>query len=131
MSLDGDEAEANADVMAIVNALLDELDGRPRKAVSDALGLEPAQATRILQGKRLLYPHEIATIERAWKLPLGTILRRAGLVDDAVDVRAAIAGDVHLLPAERRIVLRTYDNSVAASQDAEASSTTVRRTRRS
>lgn len=117
--------------MAVVNAVLVELDARPKRAVSDALGLNPAQATRILDGRRQLYPHEIATLERAWKLPLGTILRRAGLVEDAVTVRDAIAGDKSLLPAERRIVLRSYDGSIAASQGSDASSTTVRKTRRS
>lgn len=116
------------DMTAIVEALRTELGTRDRKAVSDALHLHAAAATRILNGERKLYPHEIATIERAWGLPLGTILRRAGLVEDLTTTRDAIEGDPLIAPEFRESLLRFY-GSVTAKPS--ATSRTARKTPRS
>lgn len=113
VTLDNGTAETHgADVDPVVKALTVELDGRPRKAVSDALGLNRSQSTHILTGKRPLSPVEIAAIETAWDLPLGTILRRAGLVEDPQSVRDCIRGDHHLKPRDRGALLRFYDSLI-------------------
>lgn len=129
VSLDRAPTEADRKAMtAIVAALNAELGTRNKKAVSDALHLDPAAATRILSGQRRLYPHEIAAIEKAWKLPLGTILRRAGLVEDPDNVREAIAGDRAIEPEMREPLLRFYDS---LAQGPSATSRTARKTPRS
>lgn len=62
-------------------------------------------------GRKTLPLRLIPDIEDALGLAKGTILARAGLVDQLVSTRDVIASDPSLDPEDRRLLLGLYDRS--------------------
>lgn len=80
------------------------------------LGESQSWVSRRESGEVEPTPSELARIEAALKVAAGTVYRLAGLVDDEVSTRAAIAIDPSLSPEARLILLGAYDASVAGSR---------------
>lgn len=125
----GSEHRETADVPRISQALRIEREGRITQGeLARRLGVPQNYVSRWETGARPIKLDDLERIEAAVEIPKGTILRRAGYVDDPTDTRTMIAGDPTLAPPERSDLLALYD---ALSTGAAARSATDRRRDRS
>ena len=112
----GSEHRETADVPRISQALRIEREGRITQGeLARRLGVPQNYVSRWETGARPIKLDDLERIEAAVEIPKGTILRRAGYVDDPTDARTMIAGDPRLNPPERSAVLLAYDGAVAAT----------------
>lgn len=89
-------------------------------AIATALGVEQPTVSKWAKGQNRPPLEALGVVERLAGVPLGTILRRAGYVEDMVDVRSAIAADRTLTDKSKSALSLLYD--VLTTQDAGASS---------
>lgn len=85
-------------------------------AIATALGVEQPTVSKWAKGQNRPPLEALAVVERLAGVPLGTILRRAGFVAEATDVRSAIAADPLLTDKSKSALSLLYD--VLTAQDA-------------
>jgi len=99
-------------------AIKAELDsqGHSQPWLAAAIDVHPSQVSRMLSGEIEISLERMLDIEDAFGVPHCFLFRMAGIVASEPTTRDAIAGDVDLEPAERRIVLSVYDGARSESQ---------------
>lgn len=78
-------------------------------AVACMLGSSQDRVSRVERGEVEATHGEIGRLEDHWSLPRGTLQRRAGLIDDADDLRERIAGYPRFTYEQVRSVLAVFD----------------------
>lgn len=110
--------------------------GVSQEDIAAALDVDQPTVSKWARGMRRPPIDALPITERLCNVKLGTILRRAGYVDDDLDARAMLVADPELTTGNRRVVLRVYDSlrgQPAPSEIARATPATksVKRSRRS
>ena len=77
--------------------------------IAERLGVDQGLVSRWMNGIRRPPLEAIAAIEEMAGVPLGTILRHAGYVEDGVDVISAVHADRKLSDAAKRALIAVYD----------------------
>lgn len=120
-------ADGTAERMALVLRQM-----RPKDTTQEQLGAilggeTQSWVSRRESGEVEATPSEIARFETAYGVPPGTIYRLAGLIQESGDIpaRAAIAHDPLLTREHRRVLLATYDASLAAIREREGAESDV------
>lgn len=85
--------------------------------IADALGTDQPTVSRWARGARRPPLDALPVIEQLCRVPKGTILRRAGYVEDVddLDVRAAIMADPRLPDIAKQMLADAYDSAVKRS----------------
>lgn len=86
-------------------------------AVAAALGVEQTTVSKWAKGLNRPPLEALEVVERLASVRKGTILRRAGFVDDVTDVRSAIAADPLLSDKSKSALSLLYD--VLSVQDSD------------
>lgn len=88
--------------------------GYSQAAVAEQLGVHQATVSSIELGQRCASIVELYALEHWWRLPMGYILRRAGLITDAASPREGLVNDPDLDRHGKALILAAYDAAFTA-----------------
>ena len=90
--------------------------GVSQEQIADALGVDQPTVSRWARGMRRPPIDVLPVIEQLCNVRKGTILRRAGYVeDDGVDIAAAILADQRLPEVTRQVLADAYQSALRRS----------------
>lgn len=89
--------------------------GVSQEQIAAALGVDQPTVSRWARGMRRPPIDVLPDIERLCKVRKGTILRRAGYVEDNGDVTAAILADERLPETTRQVLVDAYHSALRRS----------------